>query len=156
NRLRGGPVHFARWTPTGDTKHGPPRAARATHHLAGIVRTKPQAVQLAKHFVKCSAALGWPWARPAAYGRAALRPPQGTQGRPLPQGHEPYPIFSHRGARLAPRLRLLLLAQLEALDLAGLGVRQVGDELDRARVLVRRDLGLDEILQLLRGLRRRL
>ena len=46
---------------------------------------------------------------------------------------------------VAPRLQL---AQLEALDLAGGGLRQVGDELDLARVLVGRQLVLHEGLQL--------
>src|SRR6266566_4533338 len=40
------------------------------------------------------------------------------------------------------------LAQPEALQLSGGGVGQLGDELHRPRVLVRRDLLLDELLQL--------
>ena len=51
---------------------------------------------------------------------------------------------SKRGVR--PR-RSRRLAQLEALQLAGLGARQPVAELDRARVLVGRDGLLDEVLQ---------
>ena len=40
-----------------------------------------------------------------------------------------------------------LLAQTETLELAGLGLGQLGDVFDLARVLVGRDLVLDEILQ---------
>src|SRR5688572_787885 len=40
--------------------------------------------------------------------------------------------------------------QFVALDLAGRGLRQLVDELDPARVLVRRDAALHELLQLLR------
>ena len=46
----------------------------------------------------------------------------------------------------------LMLAQPEALELAGAGARQGVDELEHARVLVRRDLPLDEVLQLLAAL----
>ena len=49
------------------------------------------------------------------------------------------------------RHRLLVtgsrFAQLEALDLAGRGLRQLGDETDLARILVRRELVLDERLE---------
>src|SRR5437667_10422340 len=48
---------------------------------------------------------------------------------------------------LAPSLDCFL-AQPEALQLAGLGARQRIAELDRARVLVRRNRRLDEVLQL--------
>src|ERR1700730_6601409 len=41
------------------------------------------------------------------------------------------------------------LAQLEALDLAGLGARQGRDELDRPGIFIRGDLGLGEILNIL-------
>src|SRR5712692_4348452 len=48
------------------------------------------------------------------------------------------------------------LAQLEPLDLAGRRLRQLGDELDPARVLVRRERIFDESLELIgeRGRRR--
>src|ERR1700750_1015186 len=50
--------------------------------------------------------------------------------------------------RTAPPLSSSTVAKDESLDLAGAGAGQVGDELDRARVLVRRDACLDELLQL--------
>jgi hypothetical protein len=43
---------------------------------------------------------------------------------------------------------LLALAQAEALDLAGGGLRQLGHELEVARILERRELVLDERLEL--------
>ena len=53
-----------------------------------------------------------------------------------------------RGRCCALIAQPLQLAQPEALDLAGRGLRQLGDELDLARVLVRRQPVLDEGLQL--------
>src|SRR5579872_4000582 len=52
-------------------------------------------------------------------------------------------------SRLLPHPLPLELAEPEALDLAGLGARQVRDELDRPRVLVGCDLRLGEILDVL-------
>ena len=52
------------------------------------------------------------------------------------------------GASALTAPALLALAQAEALDLAGRGLRQLVDELERARVLVRREPLLDEGLEL--------
>src|SRR5204862_4917199 len=51
-------------------------------------------------------------------------------------------------SRRTPRSSAFPLAQLEALDLGGGGLGQLGDELDEARVLVGREPVLDEGLQL--------
>src|SRR4029079_2403645 len=45
-------------------------------------------------------------------------------------------------------IRCVTLSEPEALQLAGRGLRQLGHELDRLWVLVRRDLGFHEVLQL--------
>src|SRR5215831_18754228 len=59
------------------------------------------------------------------------------------------PRNARAGSAVSPvSLEALELAKPESLQLAGLGPRQLAHELDRPRVLVRRDGALDEVLQL--------
>ncbi len=60
------------------------------------------------------------------------------------------PTSHARMTRHSPRSskRRFLFAQLEALNFSGRGLRQLGDELEKARVLVWRQLSFDERFQL--------
>src|ERR1700741_4683594 len=73
------------------------------------------------------------------------------RARPSPRGLGEGQARSARVRASGSRLGLLL-AEAEALELAGLRARERGDELDAARILVGGDAALGEILQRLHHL----
>ena len=78
--------------------------------------------------------------------RAGTRPP--ARAGPAPRSTRTRRRRCGRRPRRAQRSVIARgFAQLEALDLAGGGLRQLADEADLARILVRRELVLDEGLQ---------